>query len=768
MNRLILLCLFACLCGRTASGQSLDSSISDYINRFPDEKIHVHFDKDNYLPGETVWMRGYLLSGSHPSGLSKNLYFDWTDADGRLLLHSVAPVNDGMASSYYRIPAWVKNGVLHVKVYTQWMLNFDQNFLFDRDIPILMPVSSLPPAPDKQQTRLDFFPEGGDLLNGVSSVLAFEASDQHGKPVEIRGVLKTASGTILDSFHTIYNGLGSVSIKPKKAERITAFWTDESGQTFSTAVPEPKVNGLVLHVDPYHQGQFHYRMERSADASNLTKITVMGTLHHKLVYKNSVFLTNNAGEGIIDASGLPSGVLQLTVLDGNMNPIAERVVFVNNGNNMSRIQLNKEVVNLEKRGRNEISFVLPDTLTAAFSVSVTDAGLGHDSSSNIFTDLLISGDIRGTLPDAASFLKNQATADENLNLLLLTHGWRRFNWEAVVSGKMPELKYPADQEFLSIRGEVRNSMDLDAQDSMALLLVSRDKKKQVIKLPVQANGQFAQNGLFFYDSVQVVYRFNHTSKIRNGQISVYSSLLPALTPAHADVPGFAWVRVPDVILEKEMNGNLIEGNDYSTASTAMSYTLSPNTGRLGKNSESIAHYLNENFVSLHFPATLKKADDSGDARFASQKSTNAARANVSITIDGSPVAMDDLKSVNMKEVLFIKFLPKSGKGLPTLAITSRQAIEQNNIMENKTGFAIVTGYTPMREFYSPRYVDKITDSKASDFRSTLYWNDGLRADKEHRKISFTFYNNDISTKFRIVIEGMDKEGRLYRGVEIIK
>ena len=89
-------------------------------------------------------------------------------------------------------------------------------------------------------------------------------------------------------------------------------------------------------------------------------------------------------------------------------------------------------------------------------------------------------------------------------------------------------------------------------------------------------------------------------------------------------------------------------------------------------------------------------------------------------------------------------------------------------MENKTGFAIVTGYTPMREFYSPRYVDKITDSKASDFRSTLYWNDGLRADKEHRKISFTFYNNDISTKFRIVIEGMDKEGRLYRGVEIIK
>ena len=43
-------------------------------------------------------------------------------------LHSVSPVLEGGATSYFQIPAWVKNGVIHLKAYTQWMLNFDNSF----------------------------------------------------------------------------------------------------------------------------------------------------------------------------------------------------------------------------------------------------------------------------------------------------------------------------------------------------------------------------------------------------------------------------------------------------------------------------------------------------------------------------------------------------------------------------------------------------------------------------------------------------------------
>jgi hypothetical protein len=123
----------------------------------------------------------------------------------------------------------------------------------------------------------------------------------------------------------------------------------------------------------------------------------------------------------------------------------------------------------------------------------------------------------------------------------------------------------------------------------------------------------------------------------------------------------------------------------------------------------------------------------------------------------------------MKEVLFLKFLQKSSpKDLQTLAISSRQSMDQDNIINNKTGFAVLRGYTPAKEFYVPQYSGTPEDDQIADFRSTLYWNPRVILDKDHRRISLSFYNNDMSNKFRVVVEGMNKEGKLTRIEEIIK
>ncbi len=102
-------------------------------------------------------------------------------------------------------------------------------------------------------------------------------------------------------------------------------------------------------------------------------------------------------------------------------------------------------------------------------------------------------------------------------------------------------------------------------------------------------------------------------------------------------------------------------------------------------------------------------------------------------------------------------------------MTSRQALDQENILDNKTGFAVIKGYTPVREFYHQKYNEnKIEDYQATDFRSTLYWNPKIRLDGSHRKMSIVFYNNDISNKFRLVMEGMNQDGKLCRYEEVIK
>src|SRR5450755_4646115 len=378
MNRLIFLICTVCLFGGRLLGQSPDSALVVYNSKFPQENLHIHFDKNAYLPGETVWMKAYLLSDTRPSEVSKNLYFDWTDIDGRLLLHSVSPITEGGASSYFKIPAWVKNGVIHVKSYTQWMLNFDNDFLFNKDIPVLMPADGSIPTPAKQQITLNFFPEGGDLISRVSSVLAFEALDQHNKPAIVRGALKNGNNLMVDSFYSIYNGMGILRFKPMPGEHYIAYWSDENGQLHTTPIPAAKANGLVLHVDPYNNEQLHYRLEKSADATNLTKIIVVGTINQQVVYRNSLILENNMAEASINASAFPGGILQLTAFDGDMSPLAERVAFINNQKPYAKIQLKHEAVSMNKRARNEISIQLPDSLVTNLSISVTDAGLGFD------------------------------------------------------------------------------------------------------------------------------------------------------------------------------------------------------------------------------------------------------------------------------------------------------------------------------------------------------------------------------------------------------
>ncbi len=141
--------------------------------------------------------------------------------------------------------------------------------------------------------------------------------------------------------------MGSLRFKPVTGEHYIAYWNDESGELHTTPLPDAKSNGLVLQVDPYNNDQFHFKLEKSADASKLFQIIIVGTIDQKVVYRNSFNLVNNIAEANLNTAGFPSGVLQLTAFDADMSPLAERVVFVNNQKAYGKIQMKKETIGPE-------------------------------------------------------------------------------------------------------------------------------------------------------------------------------------------------------------------------------------------------------------------------------------------------------------------------------------------------------------------------------------------------------------------------------------
>ena len=76
--------------------------------------------------------------------------------------------------------------------------------------------------------------------------------------------------------------------------------------------------------------------------------------------------------------------------------------------------------------------------------------------------------------------------------------------------------------------------------------------------------------------------------------------------------------------------------------------------------------------------------------------------------------------------------------------------------------ATIHGYSEMKEFYSPDYSRPDPAHAADDFRTTLYWNPFVYTDRDHRRLIFSFHNNDITKRIRVVVEGCNVEGKLTR------
>jgi hypothetical protein len=124
-----------------AGAQNFGNNLQTYANNFTEERIYLHYDKSSYAPGETIWFKTYLMQTIFPAGDSKTVYIDWTDENGKLLLHTLGPVQDGTSYGQFAIPENYKGQYIHVKAYTKWMLNFDSSFLYNKDLRVLSKTS---------------------------------------------------------------------------------------------------------------------------------------------------------------------------------------------------------------------------------------------------------------------------------------------------------------------------------------------------------------------------------------------------------------------------------------------------------------------------------------------------------------------------------------------------------------------------------------------------------------------------------------------------
>jgi MG2 domain. len=808
-----------------ARSQQIDSMINVYGEKFPHEKVYVQFDKPAYNTGETIWFKAYLFAGIMPSGVSRNFYAELVDPNGKVLQQKVMPVYEGSSAGFFDIPESMNNSTLVFRAYTTWMLNFDSAFLFTKTIRILNKTAaasataaasgaakpatgtsaskSAGASAARPATNLRFFPEGGELVSGLESVVAFKATDQYGLPVSVSGLIKDNTGADVAPFQSTHDGMGRFVLEPQPGKTYTAEWTDENKQTYKTPLPPVKKTGVVLQTLQANNRQ-SFIIRRSQDApANLKTLYILGYFNQQVVYKARLNMSESfMVSGSIPLDGIPTGILQLTLFDGDWKPQAERIAFVNKDDYFFSTKLVPALVNTQKRGKNILVIDVPDTLRTNLSISITDEGVSKTDpdADNIVSHLLLGSDLRGYVHNPYYyFTGNDDTLKAHLDLVMMTNGWRRYKWDDLAAGLLPQIKFPRDN-YLSLNATLTGLLpsQIPRNTQLNVFLEGKDSSRQLFMLTMDSAGKFKEDGLVFFDTMKVFYQFNNNKTL--GTKAVVNFTNGTYKSAGTVKPDSSWrvpmpidtsilnrgkyfaseaVRIkPEIekkvktleavtvkartkskqqIMDERYTSGFFSGGD------AVSFDLTDDPAALG--AMNIFTYLQGRVAGLQITA--------GGGAGGTQLSWRGARP--ALFLNEMPVDVSQIENIPVADIAYVKafrppFFGATGGGAGgAIAIYTKKGGETSSQNTDFVGLdkAKLMGYAAPKEFYSPDYSKDNPMNDVPDIRTTLYWSPYILTDKSSRKVTLTFYNNDVSKKLRVVIEGMNEYGQLTRVEKIL-
>lgn len=794
--------------------QQADSMMSIYNDRFATEKIHVHTDRSIYKKGETIFYKAYVLSDRGPAGVSNTLYSDWYDAAGKLLKQDEAPVLLGGAKGSFNVPDGYTDNALHLVCYTRWMLNFDTAFIYKKDITIYQPNTNKVAVDIKMQmpakTQITFYPEGGFSVAGLNNTIAYAAIDQSGHPVAISAKIKDNKGKMIDSTSSVHDGMGRFKCLLEKDNTYFFNWQDEHGKTGVEELVAQKQAGALLHVD-YSNHMASFTIERSVNADKVFKnVHLLIHQNQKLYYKLDIDMSaKTVISSNINLSNLATGITQFTLFNSDWLPVAERIIFADNQKHTFTPAITVKQKDLSKKGLNEIEIALEDTLLTNMSVAVIDVSLAGINDPNIFSDFLMSDELKGNIYNPAYYFSQDVSTDSiqaQLDLVMLTHGHRRFDWEKITHGVLPVISYPPDTNFLQIKGQAAIKRDIKNKDQLSINVIEQapGRPQHVLSMPINSNGEFKKDSLFFYDTVKFFYSINKRNDVpvtnfdnglmKSEERKKYFMNVPI--PAHSFISSASGTTnfnaqndantFSDTYLNKNDQNTVVLKTVKLTTKTKTPkqilddyYTHGMYAGEgnnIAIDVENDIHASGLNiwtYLQSKIPGLRVSSDLPPMVTW--YPSSQGVPGVPEVLLDEMPLNIGSIIDLDVNHIAYVKafrppFLGSLLNGFSgVIALYSKKGYSPVTTTSYGPGLPtfLLKGYSSFKEFTQPAYTNDAGKTE-EDLRPTLFWNPFILSDKTNAKNTISFYNNDISKKLCLILEGINAEGKLSRIVKMLE
>jgi hypothetical protein len=763
------------------TAQDFDNVIQTRFNAYREkavaEKVYVHTDKGFYLAGEILWFKIYYVDGASnkPYDLSKIAYVEILDKDNKPVMQGKVALQDGKGNGSFYLPSSITAGNYTLRAYTNWMKNFGPDYFFEQQISIVNSLKPLPPmVADTIRHTVRFFPEGGNLVKGINSKVAFQVTDQYGKGINFNGSLINQRNEVVTQFKPTRFGIGNFTFTPAAGDSYTAVINTEDGKTITGQLPAIYDNGYVMQLQEDANGQLQVSVSSNMPARSQQPEEVFLFVHSHQAVKVATkkTITNGVARFTIDKSQLGEGISQLTVFNDSRQPVCERLYF-------KQLQ---QVLSIGTTGqatqynnRKKVDFILNTSTTAGKAVPANLSlsvyrmdSLPSQDKSNILSYLWLSSDLKGTIesPEYYFSLPNIEVAGA-LDNLMLVHGWRRFNWQDLLKNSTASFEYIPEFDGHFISGKITQAATGAPVSNARTYLSIASTKLQFYPVLSSNKGDIQFDVRNYYGPGEIIIQAegqldsNFHVDIRNpfsDQFATHSPSPLSLSP-----------QLQQTLTEGSINMQ-VQNAFFSDRLTQFDIPKIDTTPFFGTGykkyllDDYVRFTTTEEILREYVPdVAVRKSDGQFLLYIFNWETERHYRSQPLVLLDGVPVSVqkimtyDPLK-MRVLQVVTDRYVNGEFTFDGIISFNTYHGDLTDLKLDNKAVILDYDGLQLQREFYAPVYeTPEQAASRLPDFRNVLHWSPNIQTDA-NGKAAVQFFTSDLKGKYVAVLQGMDSNG----------
>ncbi|MDP2414485.1 hypothetical protein [Daejeonella sp.] len=779
LGMLLLVACFSDAFSQSFNQDSIAKQFFQYSEQNLQEKIYVHTDRELYLAGEILWFKLYNVNTVSNKSLdfSKVAYVEIMDKNLKPVLQAKISIDKGSGSGSLYLPVSLSSGNYQFRAYTSWMKNFSPDFYFEKNITLVNALTK----PEKQLAEkedrkfdVQFFPEGGNMVESLPAKLAFRAIDSQGKGIDFRGTLVDENNNSVLSFKPLKFGIGSFSFTPENGKTYRALIEIPGSKTIVKELPSAKT-GYVLQLENEGAERIKVKVHANEGASNQQLVLFVHTRQDKKL-NESITLNGGRSEFLIEKNKLSEGISHFTLFNTSGKALAERLYFIRP---YSQLNLGIKADKSAYSTRNKVSLELISKdekgfdIDADASVSVFASSAGGSEDADIFNYLWLKSDLKGNIESPGYYLKNKdAVVDEALDNLMLTHGWRRFVWQNVITGNKPVFGFIPEIDGHIIHARIIDTKINGPANNILAYLSLPGKKLHLYGARSNNSGLVSFHTRDIYGPSELV------AQTDTQQDSTYK--IEILSPFSKE---YSSTKPTELILNEELRNQLFTQslssqvqNVYSSNKLRTFYPALIDSSAFYLKPDKT--YLLDNFVRFNtmeevlreyvaeVPVTRQKDDFSVWVTVRPHLVNIPKSVKPLIILDGVPIFDSgnkiikyDPKKVRSLDVVAQKYFLGALNFEGILNFTTYKGNLPDFQLDTRATITDFDGLQLKREFYSPVYeTTGQAESRLPDFRNILYWSPDIKINSDGKK-TISFYTSDQENNYTIMLQGISSSGK---------